>query len=146
MSRGRLFGLYGCGGLLLALTGAGLYAQQVYGVEAFVAVALAQGAVYALAASLVWRGAGSRHAVAAIIGVAVAMRVAVVLAPPYLSSDIYRYVWDGRVTAAGINPYQYIPNDPHLAALRDPEIFPGSIAAITRARSTRRRRRRSFFS
>ncbi len=52
------------------------------------------------------------------------MRVVVVLAPPYLSSDIYRYVWDGRVTAAGINPYKYVPNDPHLAALRDAEIFP----------------------
>ena len=48
----------------------------------------------------------------------------VVLAPPYLSSDIYRYVWDGRVIAAGINPYGYVPNDPHLAALRDPDIFP----------------------
>ena len=46
------------------------------------------------------------------------------LAPPYLSSDIYRYIWDGRVIAAGINPYRYVPSDPHLAALRDPEIFP----------------------
>ena len=52
------------------------------------------------------------------------MRAVVVLAPPYLSSDIYRYVWDGRVMAAGINPYRYVPNDPHLAALRDPDIFP----------------------
>ena len=45
-------------------------------------------------------------------------------APPYLSTDIYRYVWDGRVIAAGINPYRYIPADPHLEGLRDPEIFP----------------------
>ena len=36
-------------------------------------------------------------------------------------------------TAAGINPYRYIPDDPHLAALRDPEIFP----EINRARTTR---------
>ena len=28
---------------------------------------------------------------------------------PLLSSDIYRYVWDGRVQAAGINPYRYFP-------------------------------------
>lgn len=49
---------------------------------------------------------------------------AVVVAPPFLSSDIYRYVWDGRVLAAGINPYRYIPTDPHLAALRDAKVFP----------------------
>ena len=28
---------------------------------------------------------------------------------PLLSSDIYRYVWDGKVQAAGINPYRYVP-------------------------------------
>jgi alpha-1,6-mannosyltransferase len=122
--RRQLFLLYACGFLLLVLTGAGLYAQREYGIDGFVAVALMQGAVYALTARLVWRGAGSRHTVATIIGVAVAMRIAVVLAPPYLSSDIYRYVWDGRVIAAGINPYEYVPNDPHLASLHDAEIFP----------------------
>ena len=52
------------------------------------------------------------------------MRLAVLAAPPYLSSDIYRYVWDGRVAAAGINPYRYIPANPQLEHLRDPEIFP----------------------
>ena len=123
MSR-RLLGLCGCGSVLLALTGAGLYAQREHGIDGFVVIALAQGAVYALATWLVWRGVRSRHAAAIIIFLAAAMRAVVVLAPPYLSSDIYRYVWDGRVIAAGINPYRYVPNDPHLAALRDPDIFP----------------------
>jgi hypothetical protein len=41
-----------------------------------------------------------------------------------LSSDIYRYVWNGRVEAAGLNPYRYVPVDPHLEALRDSDIFP----------------------
>jgi alpha-1,6-mannosyltransferase len=41
-----------------------------------------------------------------------------------LSDDIYRYIWDGRVLAAGINPYRYIPTDPHLLPLRDTAIFP----------------------
>jgi hypothetical protein len=48
----------------------------------------------------------------------------VLFAPPYLSTDIYRYVWDGRVLAAGVNPYRYIPTAPQLADLRDPDIFP----------------------
>ena len=45
-------------------------------------------------------------------------------APPLLSSDIYRYVWDGRVQRAGINPYRYLPDAPQLAFLRDPAVFP----------------------
>jgi alpha-1,6-mannosyltransferase len=44
--------------------------------------------------------------------------------PPFLSTDIYRYVWDGKVQAAGINPFRYIPADPHLAFLRDAQIYP----------------------
>jgi len=42
-----------------------------------------------------------------------------------LSSDIYRYIWDGKVQVAGkINPYLYPPVDKHLAPLRDQEIYP----------------------
>ena len=103
---------------------AGLYAQREHGIDGFVVVALAQGAVYALATWLVWRGRGVATCGGVIIASPSRCALVVVLAPPYLSSDIYRYVWDGRVIAAGINPYRYVPNDPHLAALRDPEIFP----------------------
>jgi hypothetical protein len=48
----------------------------------------------------------------------------VLLFDPLLSSDIYRYVWDGRVQAAGINPYRYFPADEALTFLRDGTIFP----------------------
>jgi hypothetical protein len=41
-----------------------------------------------------------------------------------LSTDVYRYVWDGRVQAAGINPYAYVPADERLTGLRDPDIYP----------------------
>ncbi|HEY6328606.1 MAG TPA: glycosyltransferase family 87 protein [Blastocatellia bacterium] len=44
--------------------------------------------------------------------------------PPYLSSDVYRYIWDGHVQSAGINPFRYIPDSPELAPLRDTRIFP----------------------
>jgi hypothetical protein len=33
-------------------------------------------------------------------------------------------VWDGRVQAAGINPYLHVPADPALASLRDGAIYP----------------------
>jgi alpha-1,6-mannosyltransferase len=51
------------------------------------------------------------------------MRAMLLFAPPH-SSDIYRYVWDGRVQAHGINPYRFIPGDPALAKLRDGDIYP----------------------
>lgn len=124
MSGRRFLALTGCGLLLLSLTAMGLYAQRADDIDGFVAVALAQGAVYLLALGLIWTCTASRRAVVLILGVAAAMRFAILLAPPFLSNDVYRYVWDGRVLAAGINPYRYIPTDPHLAALRDAVIFP----------------------
>ncbi len=63
-------------------------------------------------------------AVWVVLGVAVVARLGLVAAPPFMSSDLYRYVWDGRVQAAGINPYLYVPVDPALARLRDGAIFP----------------------
>lgn len=65
-----------------------------------------------------------RHALWTIFIVAIAMRLSLLFVHPYLSTDIFRYIWDGRVQAAGINPYRYIPNAPELADLRDPIIFP----------------------
>lgn len=46
-------------------------------------------------------------------------------AAPQMSSDAYRYVWDGRVQLAGVDPYRYVPLDDRLARLRDPVLFPG---------------------
>jgi hypothetical protein len=120
----RFLPLLGCGLILLALTAVGLFAQREDNPLWFVAVALLQGAVYLLALGVIRRSPGSRRGLAVILGVAVAMRIAVLLAPPYLSSDVYRYVWDGRVQGASINPYRYIPADPALAHLRDADIFP----------------------
>ncbi len=63
-------------------------------------------------------------AFALILATAILLRVGALAGPVFLSDDIYRYIWDGRVQAAGINPYRYIPNDVHLAPLRDAAIFP----------------------
>lgn len=116
--------LMALGAIMLLLTGGGLLLQHENARGGFILVALAQGAVYLLAVGLTWRGGFPRRAVVAMLGLAAVMRLGVLFAPPYLSDDINRYVWDGRVEAAGINPYRYIPVDPHLAALRDDKIFP----------------------
>jgi alpha-1,6-mannosyltransferase len=54
----------------------------------------------------------------------IAFRSALVFSQPELSSDMYRYVWDGRVQASGINPYLYPPSAPEVAHLRDQTIWP----------------------
>ena len=50
--------------------------------------------------------------------------ILVPLDPPRFSTDIYRYIWDGRLQGAGINPYIHLPVDPQLAGLRDDSIYP----------------------
>jgi len=122
--RRRIWALTAIGALLLILTGVGLWRQNVYDTDGFTVLALVQGAFYLAAVALTWRGGLSRRALVAVLAVAALMRLVVLLAPPYLSDDINRYVWDGRVEAAGLNPYRYVPADPHLAALRDETIFP----------------------
>lgn len=51
-------------------------------------------------------------------GVGIGMRVALLPLSPHFSEDIYRYMWDGHVQTAGVNPYLYAPADPELAGLR----------------------------
>ncbi|HMD64489.1 MAG TPA: hypothetical protein VKF83_11025 [Stellaceae bacterium] len=110
-------------GLLLAGAAGGLAAQFNRDLSAFVTVDLLQAAVWAVAAAIVLRGPDQRSALALILGTAVLLRLIALAAPVFLSDDINRYIWDGRVQAAGINPYRYVPNDPALAALRDDAIF-----------------------
>lgn len=54
---------------------------------------------------------------------AIAFNIALLPSLPTLSDDMYRYIWDGRVQAQGINPYRYASNDPHLEYLRDTDIW-----------------------
>jgi alpha-1,6-mannosyltransferase len=124
VSRGRLVALTASGIVLLALTALALVIQWQDNLERFLAVAALQAAVYVIAVWAAWNGGSSPRIVLEITAVALLMRAPIVFAPPYLSSDIYRYIWDGRVEEAGINPYRFVPADPHLEALRDPDIFP----------------------
>jgi alpha-1,6-mannosyltransferase len=90
----------------------------------FLQIALIQCALYALAAWLVWRmRRTSRSTLALIMIFAALFRLSVLFAPPQLSDDIYRYIWDGRVQAARINPYRYVPADEALEFLRDDVIY-----------------------
>jgi alpha-1,6-mannosyltransferase len=121
---------------LLAALAAALLLLSCYGAAALwrfdhataALPALLQAPIYALAAWLVLapRTAAlitGRGALIGILLVGLAMRLIVLPTPP-ASSDIYRYIWDGRVQAAGINPYRYLPADEALRGLRDEAIYP----------------------
>ncbi len=85
-------------------------------------------ALYVPAAILCWRGLGlGRLALVVVLLFGVGFRAAAFEpgGKPPLSTDLYRYAWDGRVQAAGINPYRYPPADPALSSLRDERVWPG---------------------
>lgn len=50
---------------------------------------------------------------------ALLFRLTLLVSEPSLSDDVYRYVWDGRVQLAHINPYLYAPEAPEVTHLRD---------------------------
>ena len=49
-----------------------------------------------------------------IIVFAICFRGILWLSPPTLSDDIYRYVWEGKLTVSGINPFAAPPETRHL--------------------------------
>lgn len=64
-----------------------------------------------------------RWALPVIFGFAMAFSAVLLPMRPTLSDDMYRYVWDGRVQANGINPYRYPPDAEQLSHLRDDTIW-----------------------
>ncbi len=60
------------------------------------------------------RAGEGRHTLWALLGLALAVRLALLWVPPLLSEDLWRYLWDGLVQHAGHNPYRFAPNDPAL--------------------------------
>jgi alpha-1,6-mannosyltransferase len=93
------------------------------GYRVFIPAAAASG-LLTIAATARAGEVDERIALVVVLALAAAMRLLLVGEEPFLSNDLYRYIWDGRVQAAGINPYLHVPADPALAALRDAAIYP----------------------
>lgn len=108
---------------LLATTLVGTQIHPRLGDHPFMALFVAQG-LLALAALRLAEDVRPDRALVVILAVALLARLMLLIEPPSLSTDVYRYVWDGRVQAAGINPYRFVPAAPELAALRDDAIWP----------------------
>ena len=114
--------------LLLGALLVGLCRQGVAEIHHFVIgfglVAMYQALLYLVAVWVVLNRPVNRWTFAIILTTALGCRLICLFSPPFLSTDIFRYVWDGWVQAARINPYRYLPADPHLAFLRDLDIYP----------------------
>jgi len=125
--------IYLCGAALIALTITGLTIPHPipnqfgigYGaaLDHFIALIGVQAVIYLAAITLLLTTQAPAK-LFPILLIAALLRLPPLLTPPFLSNDMYRYIWDGWVQAAGINPYRYIPADPHLASLRDSIVYP----------------------
>jgi hypothetical protein len=108
--------LFAClAGLLVAL--AALSHGPFVPVWRLVGIAVVAHAPYAALLVLAWRGREPRAI--AVICAAAALRLALVFGHPVFSDDVYRYAWDGRVVAAGLDPYAHPPGASELAPFRD---------------------------
>jgi alpha-1,6-mannosyltransferase len=101
-----------------------VHAKDVPDIVWFLKLVLIQLLIYFGVAWLSLRTKDSRALLLLGLIFAALFRLSILFSPPYLSDDIYRYIWDGRVQSAGINPYRYIPADKSLAQLRDDKIYP----------------------
>ena len=112
------------GTAMLVLFRIAVHARGVADLRWFLKLVAVQAIIYLAVAWLSLRTTDSRRLLLLGLIFAALFRLSLVFSPPYLSDDIYRYVWDGRVQAARINPYRYVPADESLAHLRDEKIYP----------------------
>ncbi|HZS33697.1 MAG TPA: glycosyltransferase 87 family protein [Methylomirabilota bacterium] len=110
------------GGAFAAMAGLGdLHARA----RAFLGLFTLAGVAYGIAALwVVRRPPPVGRGLAAIIGAGIVFRLILLPSAPTLSTDLYRYLWDGRLGVAGVSPYRYPPNAPEVAAFRDARVYP----------------------
>lgn len=108
-------------------------AQRAGAPDAVLWVAIAGGTLVGVAGLRLAPRVDPRRAVPLVVVAGALFRLALVPTDPVLSTDVWHYLWDGRVQAAGVNPYLAAPESLDLLALRDDVIFPslGRPEAVT---------------
>lgn len=123
-SRWTIIGLSFLGVGTLVVYRVAVHAKGVADIKWFLKLVCVQIVLYLFTSWLSLRTKDSRSVLLLGLAFAALFRLSILFSPPYLSDDIYRYIWDGRVQATGVNPYRYIPADQSLADLRDEKIYP----------------------
>jgi hypothetical protein len=101
--------------LLIILT---LHILPFEPIVAYCVVFITASGLFLPVAYLLLKDGPPRSASSVLVFAALAVRLSFLLADPIGSDDAYRYLWDGRVQAAGINPYRFAPDAPQLQHLQ----------------------------
>lgn len=109
-------------GIILAglLVGAGVCLSRVYSREAVIfgiMLISTAGVVYLFAVFKLSQTTYSHSIIFWIAAVGIFIRIVVWCYPHEFSNDYFRYLWDGGVTASGINPYKYSPAQVYYAKI-----------------------------
>jgi alpha-1,6-mannosyltransferase len=86
-------------------------------VEIFTIVYISASIVFLIMCWFIFKVEIPNNLLIGMIGIGILVRLSFISFTPIGSDDIYRYMWDGKVQTAGINPYQYLPNDTTLNSL-----------------------------
>ena len=97
-----------------------LHLPTSHPVVAFGIIFMASSVLYLAMSWSLFRVDISDAALYSMIVVALVLRVSFLSGSPVGSEDAYRYIWDGKVQAHGINPYLYTALDSRLDALHSP--------------------------
>lgn len=108
----------GLGAIFVTL---GRWDRLASSVPEFIALAFAAGVLYLAGVCLVEQFRLGPTALLIIVSGALLFRLFVLAREPALSSDVYRYQWEGRVQRLHLNPYTVYPATPGLERLQDPQ-------------------------
>ncbi len=88
--------------------------RPIIGVLCLFAVAFA---AYLVAIRIAWRAPENRPTLKLLIATAIVFRVVMLFSLPIQEVDIYRYLWDGTVSTAGVSPFRFSPEQVSSADL-----------------------------
>lgn len=97
----------------------GLFADLERRIPLFLALYAAAFGAYLVGVVAAGRSEHTRRTLGFILLFGILARLVLVASTPAMSTDIYRYVWEGRVILDGHNPFAITPGDSSLAHLRD---------------------------
>ncbi|HEX2866480.1 MAG TPA: hypothetical protein VHO03_05535 [Ignavibacteriales bacterium] len=107
-----------------------LYLNLSQPIIAYTTVAVLNSLIFIVVCYVLLKNESSTRLAYTMIAVGILFRLTAIFYPPTASDDINRYIWDGKVQAAGINPYRYAPADSSLVSLHSKDLpskvnFPG---------------------
>lgn len=107
-----LLGLAGIFAIAYSVTASTFDAAGEWRVWLFLAMAMT-----GLGAVFCWPDLNRKTEVGLLLGVSLLLRLFLLPAAP--SDDIHRYLWEGKLVAAGVSPYQAVADDPVFTGDRD---------------------------